>query len=534
MKKVKIQNRFKFSHLGVLLGFMGISMLFLSANLRAQPLEKKEGVTHIHYRAKNNSLHDFKVEQKVRENGQLQVVVFLIEDRGLFKTKHRILHGRDLDGDGYPETWFHEESGYITHIFKLEAPRQFDLKNQSKAISFAVKNTLDKIAEIKNDNFFLEALFGASRVLLYSAGEAERVKNETALSDIEYLSLEIMTNAILEGMGADAVLTAEMAYHYALAQRGLELNRAKMKEALGDDYWQNGAIDAVLYFSLAKVGQLTAKGFALVVERLPSLPFIAKASASFEAFTVAYQNRVETWLVKSGIKKITAKPIIKMELMKEIYFLSSEAIFKKTEAALRSLTIRSQFAGRVLNTVGSVLSVYKRGLVDEFRYTLLTQSIQVVAESISRKQNPIELFSNKDFVQDFLFMTNETIIQSGISVGSGSLLKKSGVIAVISVVDSGSMNLLVKGVADPKRVALDTGWEAIIGNAQTNLIDLNIIQALRRRGEITHNQKLVWVGYALASVDQFVGYLGYSKATVTLNDYEKKQKLKLVPIYAAQ
>ena len=102
------------------------------------------------------------------------------------------------------------------------------------------------------------------------------------------------------------------------------------------------------------------------------------------------------------------------------------------------------------------------------------------------------------------------------------------------------INLIVGGEPNPHRIALDTSWESIVGNVQTQ-IDMRAMQYFEGLSERSINPKLRFAGYALAIVsNQGAGYYGYAEVTHLLdNRLETNQqmvqnfsnpKLVLVPI----
>jgi hypothetical protein len=112
-----------------------------------------------------------------------------------------------------------------------------------------------------------------------------------------------------------------------------------------------------------------------------------------------------------------------------------------------------------------------------------------------------------------------------------------GISAMISLTDSTAVNLLVKGETDVARFALDTGWQMIIGNAETQ-IDLLSLGFFERKAKETGNAKLKLLGYAVVVTSQSLGYLGYSKVTRAYEERhegsetsaQEKPEIRLVPV----
>jgi uncharacterized membrane protein len=142
--------------------------------------------------------------------------------------------------------------------------------------------------------------------------------------------------------------------------------------------------------------------------------------------------------------------------------------------------------------------------------------------------NPIimtkKFATNEEFLQDFLYMSNETFWMAGLSTyfqRPGSRMIACG---LFSLIDSTLMSYAIKHTVDPERQALDTGWEVVIGNAQTQ-IDLASLRAAQAAVTRSGNPRLKLIGYAVVLVDQGTGYYGYSQASQSLES-------RVVPVLA--
>jgi hypothetical protein len=153
----------------------------------------------------------------------------------------------------------------------------------------------------------------------------------------------------------------------------------------------------------------------------------------------------------------------------------------------------------------------------------LTQSLQVAVEVAARPEdlfdtNPIvmaeKLGNDEDFVQNLAYMTNESFWMAGIArhFGAGRL-KAFAYAGMLAVTDSIAMNLLIKGEANPVRIAADTAWESIVGNLQTTVVDSSSLRFFEGLSIRRNNPKLVLIGYAIAVTNQAAGYFAYAKFT---------------------
>jgi hypothetical protein len=217
----------------------------------------------------------------------------------------------------------------------------------------------------------------------------------------------------------------------------------------------------------------------------------------------------------------------------------SPEIIEELRIANRGLDTKT----KLQKIIATSLNVSKNtvGLgVGQWKYIGLTMALQIMAEAYSRSDAPDpaslwkslrELFSNRDFIQDFAFMTNETFWMSALSSTPSKVMKWAETLrsfrlcAVMAFIDSNVMNFAIKGEADWKRVGLDTAWEMVIGSAQTQL-DLNSLKAFELLALKVGSSRLKLLGYVVAAADQGIGYYSYSKTT---DWYEKQKKAKSAP-----
>jgi hypothetical protein len=212
--------------------------------------------------------------------------------------------------------------------------------------------------------------------------------------------------------------------------------------------------------------------------------------------------------------------------------------------ALSGWAGRSQFAQKAGRAFSGLKDVARAG-VSQWRYIALTQSLQIGAELLSRGRalyDPNHLvmaekfLNNEEFIQNFLYMSNETFWMAGLS----TYFKRPGArilaCGLFSLIDSTLMNYAIKQTVDPERQALDTGWEVIIGNAQTQ-IDLGALRAAQAAATRLNNPRLRLLGYAVTIVDQGAGYYAYSEASQALESSRNRAadvETHIVPVYGPQ
>ncbi len=230
----------------------------------------------------------------------------------------------------------------------------------------------------------------------------------------------------------------------------------------------------------------------------------------------------------------------------------SNIVMNEVRQAIRALNTKEQIRKYIATAMLYSKKTMMKGL-RQWKYIAVAQAMQIGAEAYSRRDdisdaNPLtmfkKLFSDKDFDQDFAFMTNETFWMSALSTGTGEMRSMSEVkksfrlCAMLGFVDSNAMSLAIKGEADKGRVALDTGWEMIIGNAQTQL-DLTSLKAFEQLALKVGSSRLKLLGYVVVIADQTLGYYGYSEAVKRYEASKKEaeqhtavpDELKMVPVF---
>lgn len=203
--------------------------------------------------------------------------------------------------------------------------------------------------------------------------------------------------------------------------------------------------------------------------------------------------------------------------------------------ANKALEARSKLRELAAKALTGVWNTAKFG-ARQWKYLVAVEATQLGAEAYSRRDsfsssNPIiiakEMLTNSELIQNIAFMTNETFWMSGISSTPGhgptsmsKLIHALKMCAVVALVDSTAMNVIIKGEPDKGRIAIDTGWEMLVGSVQTQ-IDLGAIKAFENLALKTGRQRFKLLGYVAVFADQTAGFLGYSHLTQW---YENKQR----------
>jgi hypothetical protein len=366
--------------------------------------------------------------------------------------------------------------------------------------------------------------------------DALEAHEQYAATSVDLLCLKYKIDQAKANLKEGERLGQEMAFFEALVQRGMQQNYEMLdSKSGGKGYWAMGAVDVALAVTFLKAGQWVGQGAKWVAVKTGSIKYVTKFTGTISEFGASIMARIGA----SG-------PVVKWEglyLVQNVLRMGLDQIKIHSLKSLRFLKARGILSERLIGIMKNVGQVYKRGLFDNWKYVAQTQFLQVLAEAYSRREmiydpNPFvmakNLFTNKDFLQNLAYMSHETVLMAGIASGPGSLKRKYLITGAVSFVDSAAMNVFIRGGnVDPNRMYLDTGWEVVVGNLQTQ-VDFMALKYFDQLAVTKKNPKLRLLGYAVAMVDQFVGFTAYSKATDAVNEKSSvsKPSLALVPVMA--
>jgi hypothetical protein len=201
------------------------------------------------------------------------------------------------------------------------------------------------------------------------------------------------------------------------------------------------------------------------------------------------------------------------------------SIAERTALLVRGLKSREVVSAIFARSATALKAVAKGALV-QWKYIAATQALELGVEVYERKDtlyspNPYvfakRIVTDRDLLEDIGFMTWDSTLATGVSQADPNVKRRMVVCGVLSLVNSEGMSFLVKKEPDKTRMAIDTSWEVVVGNIETQ-IDLKSLNYFEAMAEKSGNSKLKLLGYAVAFVDDTVGYWAYEKVT---NRYER-------------
>ena len=467
---------------------------------------------------------------------QIEVDAALVETHWLMPdTESPLLYGIDRDGDGYPETWFYRKASFVEKVF-FHPP-------EDQRTFYRSPNGEDAIMDIVghlqlNERWMSEVIMSRGAGFLSSAISSGQAALEQFFQDQLYIyELDFAANDLPDNSSDVAVLRA-------MSERAWDLAAKTVSDQTGGaTYLERGAVDMLLFAVGMKAFKYIGKAGSWAVKKIATTEAGGAMISTMEDLAARVESQI------TGIADAATTATV------DVMSMGLESLRTSAIGAVRFLGARKKLAQEVLKKFATGTgTIYKTGF-REWDYVLQTQGLQVFAEAWARKDeiydpNPVvmgkKLFEDKDFLQNFAFMTNETLLQTGVHTGKGTTSQRLLLAGFVSLVDSGLMNFAIKGNVDGTRAAGDTGWEMTIGNFQT-LLD-NAVFRKSGRSMIQNSSTLggKLVGYAIywvaPAMDQLVGYVGYSKATSAYEVWKKSADenkpvpkealptLKMVPI----
>ncbi len=470
------------------------------------------------------------IHRGANANGELEWVVEITELRSFWPDwRVNVAWGRDLDADGLADAWFASDGQGTLRSWEWVSSRP---------------DAWDVIEPLLRDEMKLErkmplAVFLGSLVsnFTFSGANTDRSIAKLQKMQIDVMDLEIRAER-LRRIDQRNPLLAHL-YKTISAGWGEIADTAGTTEIRNQILWGVADVVAVL------VGGTVVRVLALPAKWLA--PRIAETGFGqmSEAF---YQKYLSGVLAKAKASAEAARHSLGTEAAVQ----SGKALGKLTASQMVEFSVRGLHAERKLMRAAKRVVVHAaRGLkggLKEMPYIGATSGLQVAIEVALRREtifhpNPVVLgeniVGNKDLMQNVSFMTLETLIFAGVTAVTPSLAKRMIICGAFAVVNSTTMGWFIKGNMDPKRAALDAGWEASVGNAQVQ-IDLAALTYFHHLAQTKGNPKLRLLGYGVVLLTSTANYAGYGIASQAYEknknnpkvDVQPEPQIELVPIYA--
>lgn len=448
--------------------------------------------------------------------------------------------GRDLDGNGKIDTWF------------LVTQNGLDLVEKEGKDSKGRDVLGDILIEKYRSTFFMYVNAATTSIFSYllMSFDASIESYETYYRDWMDLEQVRITFEKDQKNLATTYTRDQIAFQYELRAIGLKEMNDRMARFEKATFWGYALADVGLWITGGIIFKWGAKILAKVGAITSETAFATAVKDSFFGFFEKQKAAIENRL--AALKEKMPKPRTRKEIAAEN---AAVLLTKDTYKVAISNTIKAQQSKNKLHAaIKKVLLVPKniyQGAKSEWQYIAMNTGVQLLSEGVARydeiyDENPAvmaqNLLTNPEVIENVGFMTTDTVMMTGVSKSLKTGKAKFMASGAIALTNSSIMNFAIKDSADLARVALDTGWETIIGNGQVQL-DLKALEYFEKMAVKKGNPKIKLVGYVIALVDMGVGYVTYSKVTTKLDEMDAQKKaekeknepkIMLVPVLAEQ
>lgn len=430
-------------------------------------------------------------------------------------------YGRDTDDDGNIDTWFMIDSdkGMVHYQLKSSMPWAHD----------AVEKELFKLYKSSAGAHFAAAYGAVFGFLMMSISHGFASERELwrEIMDLEEFGLRLDRS-----MKSGELTREQWREAAALLGDGYSETIARFEKATGGDYWKLVGADMALWAT----GGIIVKGIMKVAK------FVGRPIST----TSVGQSTIRA--VKKLVGGITDRARAQMTRFRSAAGVPVNALaagmFKQNfPRTMRALMAKNLLMRKMVPIVVRPALAIKKA-AREWKYIAFMAGIQITTESFAHSSevmssNPTQFAKNvlthPEIMQNVTYMTTNAYLMTAASLA----IKPKGIryttCGFIALGNSGITNLVIKGETDYQRVALDTGWEAIIGNAQVQL-DLKALSHFEEAAQKAKNPKLKLLGWAIVLVNQTAGFIGYSYATRAIRPDEtekaKTPDIQLVPVLA--
>ena len=515
--------------------------LILTALLSSSPVTvsaaEVSGIRETHHTLQTaRGSFQFTLRRSLNEHGEMELTVLHEELRLLFPTLLvPVLYARDTDGDKKMDLWLVPTSAGSIDSIERDS-KDFDGWDVASQL---LQNEID----IANRPVWTLLIQATQSGLTFNGAMASSFFAKITRTQMDLYDLDARADRIRVLNPREQGLMET----YALISEGWR----KLDDQIVNEGIRKHILATLADMGMVGAGAAAARGARFVVGWVG--PRILESQAgelalqTYERLATSIHQSARTAVERAAAlfpagARLTRSLVTDSAAHATFVRLSVESKVATRIAALEARGLAGRLAIRGLKASGRVL----KQALKQWPYVAQTTASQLVAELSARRAtlfdpSPIvmahNVVSDRDLLQNLAYMTNETLLTAGASASDPNLRRRFTVCGIISFVDSGAMNYAVKGGGDPGRIGLDTGWEIIIGNSQTQA-DIAALQLFEKLSVRNSNPRLKVLGYAVALVDQLAGYFAYSEVT---QRYERthavphaqdKPMVKLIPILA--
>lgn len=409
--------------------------------------------------------------------------------------------GRDINNNDSIDTWFVQD---FSKGFRILQVREFkSQKLTEKYISeFLQKISFKKIVATEAFTHIFSFLF--------STIDQIQVSYQSYLEN--YINLKDLQLRVSYSYKTSIISIDQKKYFDDFLDEAFEVHNQYYDHIFGSQTIKNAILDSTMWTlgghylskSLHFLTRFTPKTLSAALrKRLRSFKISSKQKKIFSrsAFQLAYKKTIERKL-PLYLNNIFSKSKVK------------RAIFTSLNTAKRSLlkTLK-QNTGYVLFNSALHLGVESYFYYDE----VYDESPQKMAKN---------LFNHPEIMQNVGYMTSSSFLTVAATHAVSGKYKTFALCGLVTLASSGAMSLWMQGENNPKRMAIDLGWEVGIGNSLV-MLDVAALKKFEQLSVAKSNSKLKLIGWAVVLTNALVGYASYSMLTQL--DYNDTH---LVPLFA--
>jgi hypothetical protein len=413
-----------------------------------------------------------------------------------------VLYGRDLDRDGKIDAWFYpDDSGTIQAIDRQSAntgdgwdvASQIILKNRNSyedrgLVGLVVHATLSK--------------------LTFSSSSEDDLQREIVGQELDLRDLEIRTARLSKQWPEDREHLETLLQMRETISAGWNELIQEMHTDVTRNRFLYGSADVALGLASAGTAKILGKGVEWALPRAAA----AAPAWAVSAYNATVDSMSEAW---SRAGRAVGWPVVAGAAQ-----ILRETAAQRISLLVRGLNSREQIASIFARSI-DVLGKVAKGALRQWKYIASTQALELGVEIYERRDqlfsaNPVvfakRVFTDKDLLEDVGFMTWDSTLATGISQADPNVKRRMVICGVISLMNSEGASFLVKKEPDKIRTGIDTSWEMVVGNIETQ-VDLKALSTFEALSEKSGNPRLKLLGYAAAFVDDGLGYWAYEKVT---------------------
>lgn len=477
---------------------------------------------------KDGSRHTVHVFSYINSNGTREV---RIESGAMLRFADGINptlgYGRDLDDDGTIDTWFmyDYEEGYKTYQAQGQAPWSYDVIQNKlfRSYSSTAKMHIDAV---------VSSLLSYVSIAVSHAYESQQ-ELDWEMMDLAELKIRIARQQLL---GPHQISAKQLALANQLLAEAYTRAIQRFDAATGKEYWTLGGADVGLWATGGIVMRWAGAALSSSVKFIGKLG--APLGSGLKPIMEKFVGKIQVNLAAAATElKFTRNASLQVAVR-----AMNKAAFRKAYRSMARTLIAKGRIGRAVYKAQKTILVGAGEVAKQWKYIAFSTGIQVAAETEAhgnevQDSDPAvmarKVLGQPEIQQNVGYMTMETVLMTAM----GGVVKRRGMrflaCGFIALTDSAVINVFIKRDHDYKRIALDTGWEVGIGNAQV-MADLTAINYFEKLATRTNRKEVKLLGYVVAFVDQAVGYYTYSRATSALNSASSAPAATpvLVPVYA--